>query len=64
MIREKGFEIAIVNTEGLWYGLISHPESGFKYETLPYRDRNEAKRISLILCGSAEEELNAQQHKN
>lgn len=41
-------DIALVNTHGLWYALITD-KHGNRYESEGYADRNEAKEMAKIL---------------
>lgn len=56
MIYTDNFEIALINTDGLWYGLLTRKSDRWSYETLGYEDREQAKRISKLLCALAEDE--------
>ena len=52
MFEDNGFEIALINTDGLWYAHMTHLESGLKYETSGYDDRNICKAIASLLASS------------
>lgn len=56
MIYTDNFEIALINTDGLWYGMLTHKSSKRTYHTLGYEDREQAKRISKLLCTLVEDE--------
>ena len=49
MFEENGFEVVLVNTDGLWYGLLTHKATGLKYETDGYHDRDICKTVASIL---------------
>lgn len=48
MFTENGVEIALINTDGYWYGLLTRLSDGLKYHTLGYTQRDEAKRMSIL----------------